>query len=538
MKVSWRSVALLTALGLVLVGGARIYWGPIHTFDPMGRCLKGAIDLNRPVPFTKVRFGGTVLGVASSGGGSRAAYLSAAVLREIRRGGPALMLGQSTHPRQSLLDQIDAMSSVSGGSLATGYFVLNSEHLKRAEADSTLWADYLDKMAIEYRKRQWYGQAAINPLIWGRLLLTDYSRGVLARDDYNSVLFKDATLDQLPDRPALYLNAFDVANHVRFVLTKHYIDTTYFQPKDWWGKLSAPQTLMSANDLTFARIDPGSIRVADAVYASSSFPIAYPNLPLKHCGSKILFQGGQIFLADGALADNSRLLTLLTQLRANFDKRAKGSTVIMISIDASVDRIDTNGTKFQQMGIEERYAWENTVVGHALESIYGAIALLQDIGWKFVESTGTVTDQLNMNWPIDLTTRTGKCGPVAKASWNGLFESGTLSMRPLVIRLGLRDVINPDFSSMYGAGLEGRPDLTALLKDNAVTDGIRSLSKDLNRRLQSIPTDFTLTVSDRKLLDLAAFLLVHGKLAGDMAQWNRISRAVAAAPTPPATCTQ
>jgi hypothetical protein len=91
---------------------------------------------------------------------------------------------------------------------------------------------------------------------------------------------------------------------------------------------------------------------------------------------------------------------------------------------------------------------------------------------------------------------------------------------------------------MYGAGLEGRPDLTALLKDNAVTDGIRSLSKDLNRRLQSIPTDFTLTVSDRKLLDLAAFLLVHGKLAGDMAQWNRISRAVAAAPTPPATCTQ
>jgi len=536
MKLHSRSVALLTALALVTVAGVRLYYGPLRTLEPMGRCIKGAIDLNNPVPFAQPRFGGAVLGIASSGGGSRSAYLSAAVLREIRRSGSALMLGGPTDPKQSLLDQVDVMSSVSGSSLAASYFVLNSEQLKRASADSTLWTDYLDKMAVEYRTRQWYGQAATNPLVWGKVLFTDYNRGVLARDDYDALLFKGAALDRLPDRPVLYINAFDVANHVRFVLSKHFIDTTHFQPRDWWGKLNAPQTLTSENDLSFTRTDPASIRVADAVYASSSFPIAYPNLPLRHCGSKILFQGRLIFLADGALADNSGLLTLLTQIRANLDEAAKRSTVVAISIDASLERIDTSGTKFQQMGVEERYAWDSTVFGHALESIYAAIALLQDLGWKFIESTDVVTDQLNMNWPIDLTRRTGKCAPASKTSWSNLFETGVLAMRPLVIRLGLRDVINPDFASMYGASLRDREELARLLKENGISDGIALLSKHISRRLQSIPTDFTLSASDRSLLDLVAFLLVHGKLAGDVAQWNEVSRAVALAQGPQVTC--
>ena len=128
-----RFVALSTAVGLA--AGARSYWGPIHTLEPMGHCLKGAIDLDNPVPFTQASLGGTIVGIAASGGGSRAAYLSAAVLREIRRGGAALILGQSTEPPQSLLDQIDAMSSVS----------------------------------------------ALSPLVWTKSLFTDYNRGVLAR---------------------------------------------------------------------------------------------------------------------------------------------------------------------------------------------------------------------------------------------------------------------------------------------------------------------------------------------------------------------
>ena len=120
--------------------------------------------------------------------------------------------------------------------------------------------------------------------------------------------------------------------------------------------------------------------------------------------------------------------------------------------------------------------------------------------------------------------------------WSNLFETGVLAMRPLVIRLGLRDVINPDFASMYGARLKDEEELVKLLKENAISDGITSLSKHLSRRLQSIPTDFTLSASDRKLLDLVAFLLVHGKLAGDVAKWNEVARTAASAQDPVITC--
>lgn len=524
------------ALALVVVGGARIYFGPVRTGAPIGACLTGAIDLNEPKPFVKNDLSGNIVALAASGGGSRAAYLAAAILREVRRAGPALHLGPAKEQPRSLLDQVTAISSVSGGSLAATYFTLNAEKLKAADVGASDWTTYLDDMAIEYRKRQWYGMAGINPLAWGRSFLTDYNRGVLARDDYDATLFRGASLAQLPASPALYINAFDVANHVRFVLSRSYIDTTFFQPKDWWGKLAAPQTLASENDLAFTRIDPSSVRLADAVYASSAFPMAYPNLALKHCGSKILFQGSQIFLADGALADNSGLVTLLTELRANLDPDAKGSTVAVIAIDASTDRIDANGTRFQQTGIEDRYAWQGTVFQHAAESIFGAVALLQDLGWKFIESSGTVTDQLTMNWPHELTHRTGACGPATKTSWDNMFEQGALAMRPAVNRLGLRDVVDPDFASRYGSRLQNSRDLAALLAENGINDGIEALSRHLGKRLQAIPTDFTLTAPDRRLLDLAAFLLVHGKLSGDAEQWNSIRDQAMNSPMPKGAC--
>ncbi len=531
-----RSYFVALAIGLVVVIAARTYHGPVRTGAPVGRCLQGDIDLDDPKPFVKNDLPSNIVAIAASGGGSRAAYLTAAVLREIRRAGPALLLGSSTKKPRSLLDQVAVISSVSGGSLAAAYFTINSGKLKAADTSTGDWSTYLDDMAIEYRKRQWYGLAGLNPLSWARSLVTDYNRGVLARNDYDATLFSGATLAQLPASPALYINAFDVANHVRFVLSRSYIDTTYFQPKDWWGKLDAPQTLASENDLAFTRVDPSSVRLADAVYASSAFPMAYPNLPLKHCGSKILFQGSQIFLADGALADNSGLVTLMTQLRADLDPDAKGSTVTVIAIDASVDRIDANGTKFQQTGIENSYAWQGTVFRQAAESIFGAVALLQDLGWKFIESSDTVTDQLSMNWSKELVRRTGACGPSAKSSWNGLFESGALAMRPLVIRLGLRDIVDPDFALRYGERLQDQPELAALLAQNGIGDGVVALSKHLSKRLQNIPTDFTLTASDRKLLDLTAFLLVHGKLSGDVAQWNSVRHIAMSAPMPTAPC--
>jgi predicted acylesterase/phospholipase RssA len=499
----------------------------VPRYGPIGRCVAHA---DTSEAFSELKPSGTVVGLAASGGGSRAAYLAAAVLAEMRRSGIRVESGTPATAR-TLLEQLDAVSAVSGGSLAAAYFVANDAKLTAAPADSAPWKTFLDKMALNFRLREWYGQALMDPHVWAKYLFSNYDRGLLAREDYDTTLYRGATLADLPDRPALYLNAFDVTNHVRFIFSKDAIDTWYYQPRDAWGMLAAPQELTSENDLSFIKVPPKMVRIADAVGASSAFPFAYPNVAIRHCGSKILFQGSQIFLADGALADNSGLLTLLTQLRAALAKAEGPHKVLVIAIDSSLDRLDTNGTRFQQRGDEDTYAWQGTIVGHGVESVESAVALMQDLGWKFLESTGVETDQINANWPTALTKRSGACHPASKASWENMLEDGRLSLRPLVVRLGLRDVMNPDFEGTYGANLSGaEARLQMLVHENGITGGWRDLRTILRKRLAGIPTDFVLTTADRQALDLAAFLLVHGKLAGDIAAWNAVARAPAPAP--------
>jgi hypothetical protein len=242
---------------------------------------------------------------------------------------------------------------------------------------------------------------------------------------------------------------------------------------------------------------------------------------LNHRGSKILFQGSQIFLADGGLADNSGLVTLLTQIRAATDEQAKGQLLLLIYIDASRENISTNGSKFQQEGTENTYAWRDTVIGHAMASIESGNTLVQDLTWKFVESTGVVTDQLNMNWPLVLRAKHTETAWNSKASWSNLCDTGVLAYRPCLIRLGLRDVANPDFPKRFLNDGDSR--LQSLLHENDIKAlGEFSLAPGLPERLSAIKTDFALSKADRRALDLAAYLLVNGKLADDLEQWNSI----------------
>lgn len=516
-------ICVIALMGFV----SRNYTGLGHLYKPVGKCLQSALDLNDPVPFSKFQFANVEVGVAFSGGGSRAAYLAAAVLREIHGSNLRLEISDQSQAETALLSQVNAMSAVSGGSLAAAYFVANRETLLRLPAQSPDWDEYLDKMAVSYRRQEWYTRAIFNPLVLFKLIFTNYNRGLLARDDYDQSLFRGATVADLPDRPALYLNSFDVANHVRFVFSKHYIDTTFYQPRDYWGKLSEPQEITSENDLDFCRIDPRSVKIADAVYASSAFPMAYPNLAVNHCGSKILFQGQILFLADGGLADNSGLVTLLTQLKAAMEPRMKSALVLVLYIDASTGRINPDGSQFQQRGIEDTYAWRDTAIGNGVASIESANDLVQDLTWKFVESTGVVTDQLNLNWQQELKAKP-RTESDFRVSWEPAVKRGTVALRPLVIRLGLRDLADPNFGSFYSGFLNQKdPRLQQLLAENRDAQvGAYEPVQGLPARLQQIKTDFALTDADRHALDLAAYLLVNGKLAGDINAWVSVAKSV------------
>ncbi len=86
--------------------------------------------------------------------------------------------------------------------------------------------------------------------------------------------------------------------------------------------------------------------------------------------------------------------------------------------------------------------------------------------------------------------------------------------------------MNPDFEGQYGASLAPA---TQRLEERARLNGIegdwQKMRSTMRETLSSIHTDFVLTDDSRRALDLAAFLLVNGKLARDLAVWNTVASA-------------
>ncbi|TAJ09536.1 MAG: patatin-like phospholipase family protein [Nitrospirae bacterium] len=528
-------VSAALAVAIALAGCS--WLGSGGPYGPIGESA-GTFPLTRqdPFPFVVATPRPLSIGLACSGGGSRAAYLTAAILREIQRAELTLPpAGKGDHP-SDLLSQIDFVSAVSGGALSAAYFVAHRDELL-ARPQAQPWDEYLDRMRLNYRRRQWYFQGLLNPLSWGRTLFTDFNRGNLAREDYDDHLYDGRTLGELPQRPVLYLNAFDVGNRVRFVFSRHFIDTGYYQPKMWTNQLNAPQAITSENDLVFARVDPGGVKIADAVYASSAFPFIYPNLAVHHFGNKIAFQGQRLFLADGGLSDNSGLLTLLTQMKIEIEQTPSTNLALAIYIDASIDAMGT-GTKFQLQGIEETYASRDTYLGQGRNSVDAAIDHHEDAVFQFLESSGVIFDDLIPNYRLRLTVPPSGA-PDPRTSWQDLMLSGQLRVRPLIIGLRLRHVHDAYYTiwARYKDRSDpGKARLLELFRQSGIPSGLEEgqetwpaeTYRQLQRRISEIKTDFALDEDAQHTLDLVAYLLVHGKLVPALAEWQAAASSAAA----------
>lgn len=500
----------------------------------IGTSARGQVlTRENPTPFVSVKSSPVMVGLASSGGGSRAAYLTAAVLREIHRSGSRIELPEQFEKEGTLIEQFDFVSAVSGGALSAAYFVANVESF-RTSAESPAWTDYLDKMALNYRERQWTSLGALNPITWVKTLFTNFNRGNIAREDYDNQLYKGRTLGELPDHPVLYLNAFDVGNRSRYVFSKHFIDTDFYHHPMWRFELHVPHEITSENDLVYSKVDPSSVRIADAVYASSAFPFVYPNLAINHFGTKVAFKGQYVFLADGGLADNSGLLTLFTQMRSEFEHSTITRLVLGIYIDSSIESFGS-GTIFQMQGTEKGYAWRDTYLGHGRASVEAAIDHHEEAVFKFLEATGVVIDDLILNYESRLPAPTHSQID-SRTSWDRSINSKKLLLRPLVIGLRLRDITAAYYELWSRFKLEDHAEKRRLMQlfDAAyIPSGLLPEDPDtgpaktnavLERRLSEIKTDFALEGRDRKVLDLAAYILVHGKLESALTRWNEIAR--------------
>jgi len=136
----------------------------------------------------------TIVSLAFSGGGTRAAAFAYGVLEELADT-QVTIDGQS----HRLLDEVDSVGGVSGGSFTAAYFALNGDGIFQDFESRFLKYDIEGDLILKL----------INPWSWGRLLSPYYSRSDLAVDYYNEQIFDGATFGALEagDGPLLRINA-------------------------------------------------------------------------------------------------------------------------------------------------------------------------------------------------------------------------------------------------------------------------------------------------------------------------------------------
>ncbi|MEH6582093.1 MAG: patatin-like phospholipase family protein [Halioglobus sp.] len=229
----------MTALALTVIGCSTTHV-PVNTATT-------SIDMEtgyRRLQDAKLAFSGdAAVLLAFSGGGTRAAALSYGVLEELRD----TVIGDGEEPLR-LLDEVDSISSVSGGSFTAAYY-----------------GAYRDKIFDDYEAeflnlgvQQTLIRRLLNPANLFRGMFSGFDRTEMAVDYYDRQIFKGATFGDMARQgpPYIEINATDLSNGLRFTFNQERFD-------------------LICSDLS-------DFPLARAVTASSAVPVMFPTVTLKN----------------------------------------------------------------------------------------------------------------------------------------------------------------------------------------------------------------------------------------------------------------
>jgi predicted acylesterase/phospholipase RssA len=240
MNTAWKH--LFICLMLVAGGCAHYRENPcLTTVSPPSGYRYSAV---RPPPSNENPF---VL-LAFSGGGTRAAAFSFGLMEELR----GVVYAAPDGSKRRLLDDVEIISSVSGGSFTSAYYALFPERFYSEFPERFLYRNIQGGLVLRL----------FNPYNWLRLASPDFSRIDMADEYYSDTIFEGKTFADLLAKPRgsvpfLVLNATDISINHRFEFTQDQFD-------------------LICSDL-------GGVRVSRAVAASSDFPVAFPPLTLNNC---------------------------------------------------------------------------------------------------------------------------------------------------------------------------------------------------------------------------------------------------------------
>jgi len=150
--------------------------------------------------------------VTFSGGGTRAAALSYGILEALRD-----TRIDFRDKRIRLLDEVDVISSVSGGSFPAAYYALKRDAIFTEFPDRFLYKPIQSDLKSE----------ALSPGNWFKLAGSSYGRSDLAADYYNETVFDGATYADIVKqrrRPFVVLNATDMSSGRQFPFIQDQFD--------------------------------------------------------------------------------------------------------------------------------------------------------------------------------------------------------------------------------------------------------------------------------------------------------------------------
>lgn len=305
-----------------------------------------------------------VLGLAISGGGSRASYFGLGVMMELER------LGYKDS--SNILNEVDYLSTVSGGGFAGGYYISHFAHEKKYYPYKKFSLNAIWKHANECSNA--LPDVDLNSTIFKnifihnlfapgrrmRQLLDSMRRSILLegktdanKNAYQRLLLKDIFIDTASQEkvitPILITNGTFYANNSRLPIVPYLIDelniTGCYQPN--------------------VDFDGSTMPLFYGITASSSFPGVLLQIRLKRSDSTL------IRVIDGGVSDNFGYKSLVDIYRKMPEKQNHR----LIVIDASGQGVPSPVTglrnvglfkvigKMLYSGLESRYATSQQEIG-------------------------------------------------------------------------------------------------------------------------------------------------------------------------------
>lgn len=246
--------------------------------------------------------------VTFSGGGTRSAALAYGVLEEL-----AATTITADGRRRRLLDEVDVISAVSGGSFTAAYYGLYGDRI---------FEDFEQRFLKRNIDKGLTGQL-FSPANWARLVSARFSRSDLAARYYDKHIFDGKTFGDIAARkgPAIIINATDMSLGTQFMFLQFQFD--------------------------FICSDVAKFSVARAVTASSAVPLVFTPITLRNYAGTCAFRPPGWFLEALDAGDRAgrrfeladRLFSYLDSIDRSYVHLLDGGLSDNLGVRGPMDRV-------------------------------------------------------------------------------------------------------------------------------------------------------------------------------------------------------